>query len=136
MIQFDFSGLHELRAEIEGADTKVRRNVRTAVKTAAFRGKKMWAGAARSHMVDGSLAGYPPSIDYDIEGVGRGNTSGEIVAEIGPRVGGGGSLAIVEEAPGGVRGTPQRNREKIQQPLTEDLVRGILIAVGDGMGGT
>lgn len=136
-IEFDFSELNQLAADIAGAGTQVRRNVRTAVKTSAYRGKKMWATEAAGHIEDGSLSGYPGSIDYDLEGIGAGNRSGEISAEIGPVVGKGqGSLAIVEQTPGGVRGVPQRNQEKIEQPLAEDFVRGLLIAVSDdGLGG-
>ncbi len=132
-IEFDFSELNALAVDIAGADTRVRRNTLSAVKTSAFRGKKMWAAEAAGHVKDGSLGGYAGSIDYDVEG----NHSGEISAEIGPTIGKGqGSLGIVEETPGGVRGKPQRNREKIEQPLTEDFVRGMLAAVGDdGMGG-
>lgn len=132
-IEFDFSELNKLAVDIAGADTRVRRNTVKAVTTAAFRGKKMWKASADSHIGRGSLRNYGASIDYDIEGIGAGNRSGEISAEIGPVLGKGqGSLGIVEETPGGVAGTPQRNREKIKQPLTEDFVRGILAAVGDG----
>lgn len=135
-IEFDFSGLNELTADIVGADTRVRHNTVKAVKRSAFVGKKLWAEAARGHVDRGSLRGYPPSIDYDVEGIGSGSTSGEISAEIGPTLGKRqGSFGFVEEAPGGVRSKPQRNREKIEQPLTEDFVRGLLAAVGDdGLG--
>lgn len=135
-IEFDFSEINTLAADIVGADTRVRRNTVKAVKRSAFVGKKLWADAARGHVQDGSLAGFGKSIDYDVEGIGSGHTSGEISAEIGPTIGKGqGSLGIVEETPGGVRGKPQRSREKIEQPLTEDFVRGMLAAVGDdGLG--
>lgn len=137
-VEFDFSELQKLAVDIEGADTRVRRNTRKAVERSAFVGKKLWANSARSHNVHGSLRQYPASIDYDVEGIGAGNRSGEISAEIGPTLGKGqGSLGIVEEAPGGVAGKPQRNREKIEQPLMEDFARGILAAVGDdGLGET
>lgn len=130
-IEFDFSELNKFAATIEGAGTRVRRNVTKAVKTSAFKGKKLWVASAKSQ-VNRSLRGYPASIDYDTEGVGAGNTSGDISAEIGPTVGKAqGSLAIVELAPDGVRGKPQRNQERIEQELTEDFARGMLIAVSD-----
>lgn len=136
-VTFDFSELNELAADITDADKVVRRNTRKAVERSAFVGKKLWAASANSHTNRGSLRHYGASIDYDIEGIGAGNTSGEISAEIGPNLAKGqGPLGIVEEAPGGVAGTPQRNREKIERPLMEDFVRGMLTAVGDdGMGG-
>lgn len=135
-VEFDFSELNRLEVDLTDADTRVRRNTRKAVGRSAFVGKKLWAEAANSHINRGSLRNYGASIDYDIEGVGSGKTSGEIAAEIGPNLAKGqGPLGIVEETPGGVRGKPQRNREKIERPLTEDFVRGILAAVGDdGMG--
>lgn len=135
-MEFDFSELNALAVDIEGAGTRVRRNARKAVERSAFVGKKLWKESADSHIGRGSLRRYGASVDYDVQGVGAGNTSGEISAEIGPSPGNGqGSLAIVEETPGGVRGVPQRNREKIEQPLAEDFVRGMLAAVGDdGLG--
>lgn len=136
-IEFDFSELNKLAVDITEADTRVRRNTRKAVERSAFVGKQLWKASADSHVNRGSLRRYGASIDYDIEGIGAGNTSGEISAEIGPNLAKGqGPLGIVEEAPGGVAGKPQRNRQKIEQPLTEDFVRGMLAAVGDdGMGG-
>lgn len=100
-----------------------------------FVGKKVWRAEAR-RKVNKSLPHYPESIDYDIEGIGAGNTSGEIVAEVGPKLGGQGSLGIVEDSPGDVGATPQRNYIPAEKAIAEDLVRGILIAVGDGTGET
>lgn len=130
MITFDFSELNNLAVDIAGADARVRRNVKAAVKTAAFKGKKAWVGSARGQS-GRRLHGYPSSIDYDDVKVG----SGEISTEIGPSLGGQGSLGTVEEAPGGWRGKPQRNREKIMPAIQEDLTRGILIAAADGVEG-
>lgn len=134
-ISFDFSEVNRFAADLGRVGTRVRRNAVAAVKTSAFRGKKLWGDSARSQ-VGRSLRGYPASIDYDVKGIGAGNLSGEISAEIGPTVGKAqGSLAIVEETPGGVRGKPQRNRERIEKALTEDFVRGMLrAAADDGMG--
>lgn len=132
-IEFDFSELNTLAADVAGAGVRVAENAVKAVERSAFVGKKLWKASADSHIDHGSLRGYGRSIDYDKVQV---TASGEIGTEIGPNLAKGqGPLAIVEETPGGVAGKPQRNREKIKQPLTEDFVRGMLAAVGDdGMG--
>ncbi len=131
----DFSEVTDLAASIEGADTKVRRNTRKAVEHALNLGKKAWRREVDS---GGHLSRYPYSVDYDIEGVGTGNRGGEIVGEVGPNLGRAqGALGIVEDAPGGVNATPQKNYIIAADEMAEDLVKGLLIAVGDdGLGGS
>lgn len=129
-VTFDFSDLNALAVEIEKAPPAVGRNVEKALGVAANKGKTVWKRAIPGR---GHLKAYPHSIHYDRVKV-RG--AGELYTELGPDLGRAqGALGIVEDANGGVKSAPQRNYEKAQKVIAEDLVVGIEKAVGDGLGG-
>lgn len=132
-VTFDFSELDDLAVLIEDAPAKAGRNVEKALAVAAGKGKKKWTAEAKRKTRRGHLKAYPYSVDYDkVEVV----SAGLLETEVGPNLGRNqGPLAIVEESPGGVRGTPQRNRDSVEKVVAEDLTKGILLAVGtDGLG--
>lgn len=130
-VEFDFSELHKFEVTLDVATREVMDDITKAVKTAAYRGRQAWMKAARRR-AGTHLPGYPTSIDYDDVTV----TVGEVSTELGPNLGRNqGPLGIVEDAPGGVRAAPQRNYEDAEKVIEEDLVRGILAAIGDGFGG-
>lgn len=133
-VDFNFSELNELAVLIEGAPAPIGRNVEKALAVAAGKGKKSWTAEARKKSGrKGHLKAYPYSVDYDRVKV---VADGVLETEVGPNPGRAqGALAIVEESPGGVRGAPQRNRDVVEKVVEEDLVKGILLAVGDGLGG-
>lgn len=134
-VEFDFSELNELAVVIEGAAPKVGKNVEKALAVAAGKGKRKWTSEAKRKTRKGHLKAYPHSVDYDDVKV---TSVGVLETELGPNLDRNqGPLAIVEESPGGVRGAPQRNRDVVEKVVEEDLVKGILLAVGDdGLGGS
>ncbi|WP_336647527.1 hypothetical protein [Microbacterium sp. MMO-10] len=134
-IEFDFSEVNDFAAVLDQATPKVVDNLRVAVERSAFVGKEAWRLEAHRKS-DRHLPGYPAGIDYTMHEY-SGFGGGEIFAEVGPSPGRAqGSLGIVEEAPGGVNAKPQRNYLVAEEKMQEDLVRGVLIAVEDGLGGT
>jgi hypothetical protein len=127
-IDFDFSELHEFVVKIDQADEKVAANVKKAVGISALKGKRVWQAEAAGHRYSGR---YPASIDYD-------PVDSALSTDLGPnfnRSSGAAGLGIVEDSPGGVRGTPQRNYEKAEKVIEQDLVIGVLKAVDDSIGG-
>lgn len=133
-VEFDFSEIDALAVEIEGAAPAVGKNVEKALGIAALKGKRTWAVQAKRKSRKGHLKAYPYSVDYDNVKV---VSSGVLETAVGPNLDRNqGALGIVEDAPGGVRGTPQRNRDEVEKVVEADLVKGILLAVGDdGLGG-
>lgn len=128
-IEFDFSEVNRLAADLGDAPAKVIPNVRKAVEVTARNVKDDWRSGAKA--LSGAHAKrYPGSIDYTMEL----NTDGEIGAEIGPSLGGRwgqGSLGILEDAPGGVGSRPQKAGTKAAKKAEKDFENGLLKAVGD-----
>lgn len=130
-VEFDFSELNEFAVSIEGAAAGTGRNVEKALAVAAGKGKKAWIREAKRKNKR-TLRAFPYSIDYDEISVKDG---GILETEVGPNLDRNqGALGVVEDAPGGVAGSPQRNYEKAAQEIAADLVVGIAKAVDDGMG--
>lgn len=128
-IEFDFTELDRLAADLGKVPTQTRQNVRKAVEVTARGIKDDWRGFAKGPSGRHARA-YPSSIDYDIDGVGSGNTSGEIAAEIGPNLGRKqGALGFLEE---GVDQTPGQNAIPVVVRANEpDFIRGVLRAATD-----
>lgn len=122
---FDFSEMDKLAADLADAPAEVIPRVRKAVEVTARGIKDSWRDAAKSKVDRGHAKRYPSSIDYDM----LLDTDGVIGAEIGPSLTKAqGALGFLEDAPGGVRSTPQRNREKSLADNIEDFERGLLKA--------
>jgi hypothetical protein len=129
-VEFDFSEVHQFTVELENATADVMKNVKKAVSTSAYRGRQAWIRSARRR-AGTHLPGYPTSVDYDSVKF----IDGSAETELGPNLSRNqGPLGIVEDAPGGVNATPQRNYEAAERVIEQDLVSGILIAIGDGIG--
>lgn len=121
-IEFDFSEMDLLIADLSDAPTAVIPNIRKAVEVTARGMKESWREAARSVNGKGHARRYPASIDYDMQL----DTDGVIGAEIGPNLAKSqGTLGFLDEAPGGVRSAPQRSREKSIAENVKDFERGI-----------
>lgn len=99
--------------------------IKKAVGVSALKGKKAWQAAARARRFSGS---YPNTIDYD-------PVDANLSTDVGPNPnrGGASGLGIVEDSPGGVRGTPQRNYVKAEQVMGPDLEAGVAIAIDQAM---
>lgn len=123
-IEFDFTEMDALIADLGEVPAKARRNVRQAVEVTSRRIKDDWRGAAKAP--SGRHArGYPNAIDYDIEVVGDG-----VLAEIGPNLGRNqGQLGFLEE---GVDQTPGQNLVPlVVRANQDDFIRGLLKAATD-----
>lgn len=120
-----FDELHRLEIDLTSAPAESLPNIKQAVGISLRKGKRAWqekaAGSRR-------LPAYPSDISYETK-----ETRGEISGELGPTPGDVGSLAIVEDAPGGVRGTPKRNYLAAEQAIETDLPIGIAKAVSDAL---
>lgn len=131
-VEFDFSELDALAVTIEDAVPAVGKNVEKALAVAALKGKRKWVSEAKRKTRKGHLKAYPYSVDYDDVKV---TAVGVLETELGPNLGRNqGALGIVEDAPEGVRGSPQRNRDAVEKVVEADLVKGIMLAVGEGLG--
>lgn len=122
-IEFDFSELNKLAADIGNVPASVIPNVRKAVEVTARNIKDDWRDAAK-RANPGHARRYPSTIDYDMQL----DFDGAIGAVIGPKLGGQGSLGFLEEAGGGVRAAPQRNVDKALRNNLADFEKGILKA--------
>lgn len=71
---------------------------------------------------------YPATVSYDVSG-----NFPDYEAEIGPSLGGQGSLGILEDAPGGVRSAPQKARPEVMRSGEADFERGLDRAVDDAL---
>lgn len=120
----DFSELNKFIADLGDVPLKLVPNVRKAVEVTARHVKDDWRkGAKRS-----GLRKYAASIDYDMQL----DTDGSIGAEIGPNLGRvQGSFGFVEDAPGGVRSTPQHAGRKAAKANEADFIEGLIKAIGD-----
>ena len=124
-IEFDFSEVLSLAATIEDAPQAALPKIRQAVEITARHVKDDWRDDARRQN-PGQAKNYPSAIDYTME-----LSDGEIGAEVGPRVGGQGSLGILEDAPGGVGARPQKSGQKAARKNEDDFQRGLERAVAD-----
>lgn len=120
-IDFDFSELNKLSADLGEVPSKIIPLVRKAVEVTARNVKEDWqSGAAKASGSHARL--FPKSIDYDL-GL---ETDGGISAEIGPNRGRvQGSLGILEDAPGGVRSKPQNAGRKAAKKNEQDFITGL-----------
>lgn len=120
----DFSELRSLAADLLGAPAEVRPFVRKALQVTAHHIKDDWRqGANRS-----GLERYAADITYETK-----ETASGVSAEIGPTIGDAGSLGLVEDAGGGVRSAPQHAARDALEANEDDFVRGIDLAVADGL---
>lgn len=122
MADFDFSELDALSADLGQAPLKAIPLVRKAVEVTANNVKRDWRKFSAEHGVDGTLAQYPQSIDYDM----KLDADGEIGAEVGPNVSRPqGTFGIVEDANGGVGGYARRDYEAATKANEKDFIKGI-----------
>jgi len=121
-IDFDFSEILSLAADLSDAPAKVRPNVRKAVQVTAHHIKDDWRrGADRT-----GLGGYAADITYETK-----ELKDSIEAEIGPTIGDAGSFGLVEDANGGVRSAPQHAARDAARRNEADFIRGITLAAED-----
>ena len=120
-------GLHQFEVDLTGATKDALPNIKKAIGISALKGKRAWQDAARGHRY---LKAYVPSIDYD-------PVDSNFETDLGPNLNrrGAGGLGIVEDSPGGVRGTPQRNYVAAEKAIEVDLPRGVQIAIDQALRG-
>lgn len=120
-----FDDLHQFELDVTHAAVEAVPLIKKAVGISALKGKKAWQAKAAGHRYSGA---YPSSIDYD-------PVDANLSTDVGPNLNRGGSpgLGIVEDSPGGVRGTPQRNYLAAEAVIEEDLPRGVEIAIDQAM---
>ena len=121
-IDFDFSEILSLAADLGDAPAKVRTNVRKAVQVTAHHIKDDWRRAADRT----GLGGYAADITYETK-----ELKDSIEAEIGPTIGDAGSFGLVEDANGGVRSAPQHAGRTAARNNEADLINGLQIAIED-----
>lgn len=122
-----FDDLHRLELDVTRATADAVPLIKKAVGISALKGKREWQAAARGRRY---LDAYPPSIDYD-------PVDKNLSTDLGPnldRSTGAPGLGIVEDSPGGVRGTPQRNYLRAEAVIEPDLERGVEIAIDQALG--
>lgn len=121
--------LDELIRDLGAAPSKALPNIRKAVEVSSRMMKDEWQAEAKSRNgKKGHAKRYPSSITYDIF-----NTVGGVRGEIGPHLGGQGSLGFLEESPGGVRSAPQRNWQKPFKKVVKDFEDGLAKALEDSL---
>lgn len=121
-IEFDFSELMELAADLGDVPEKVAPNVRKAVQVTSHKIKQDWRKAADRT----GLSQYAGDITYETT-----ETRDSIEGEIGPTPGDGGSFGLVEEARGGVRSAPQHAGRDAARKNEKDFIEGLLKATED-----
>lgn len=128
-IDFDFSELNKLTADLGQAPVKMIPLVRKAVEITARNIKDDWqSSAAKASGQHARL--FPKSIDYDM-GL---DSDGAITAEIGPNLGRvQGSLGILEDSPGGVRSRPQNAGRKAAKKNEQDFMDGLAKAAEEAI---
>lgn len=103
------------------------RFVKPALERSAFKAKGKWQEIAKA--ASGAHAkGYPSKITYDVKG-----DFPSYEAEVGPTLGGQGSLGILEDAPGGVQSAPQKARPAVLREVEADFEKGLDRAVDDAL---
>ena len=124
-IDFDFSGLNTLTADLGTVPAKVIPKARQALEVSARNIKDDWRAEAKQANGRGHAKRYPGSIDYDLIL----DKDGSIGAEIGPNLAKvQGSLGILEESPGDVASAPQGNARKALRKNLADFEKGVLKA--------
>jgi hypothetical protein len=120
-----FDDFHRLELDLSEVADDSRDLVQKAVEVSAMKGKKAWREKAAGHSHSGR---YPYSIDYDPVDPAFFSTS------LGPKIGRkSAGLGIVEDSPGGVRGTPQRNYLAAEAAIEKDLPGGIEKAIDQAL---
>ena len=123
----DFTELYELAADLSGAGDEVGPFVKKAVEVTARNVRDDWRQGAEVGRGEGYSERYASSIFYDMK-YGR----GEIGAEIGPELGRpGGSAGFLEDAPGGVKVSPQHAGRNAVRANEADFVNGLEVALFD-----
>jgi len=148
-IDFDFSGVNTLIADLAQIPMETPKKVAAALERTAFSVNRDWTAEAKASNRKHAKR-YPYSVDYDLSVT----PGGQIQAEIGPNLGerggtsvlgtirnllanprgrrnnGGGQAAmgILEESKGGVDGEPQHNARRALRKNLADFERGILKA--------
>lgn len=121
-IEFDFSDLMKLAADLGDAPGKASQNVVKALHVTSRHIKDDWRKDANRT----GLRKYAVDMSYDIE-----TRDGAITSEIGPTPGDAGSLGLVEDANGGVRSAPQHAGRDAARKHEGDFISGVLKAVTD-----
>lgn len=119
--------LDGLIRDLGAAPAKALPNIRKAVEVSSRLMKDEWQSEAKL-VNTGHARRYPSTITYDIF-----NTIGGVRGEIGPHLGGQGSLGFLEESPGGVRSAPQRNWQKPFKKVAKDFEDGLAKALEDSL---
>ena len=123
---FDFSELNTLAADLGAAPVKVIPFARKAVEVTARNVKDAWRKEAKRK----GLKRYSTAIDYDM----KLKTDGMIGAEIGPNLGKAqGTFGFVEDAPGGVKSSPQHAGRNAAKSNEADFEKGLLQAGEDAL---
>ncbi|WP_442575870.1 hypothetical protein ACSBPH_01585 [Microbacterium sp. F51-2R] len=122
-----FDELHQFEIDLTNAAADALPLIKKAVGISALKGKRAWQEKARGHRYSGS---YPASIDYD-------PVDANFSTDLGPNLNrrGTAGLGIVEDSPGGVRGTPQRNYLAAESIIEDDLPHGVEIAIDQALRG-
>lgn len=122
-VEFDFTEVNELAAILEGVPNVAADNVRKALQVTSTNVKEEWRRAANRT----NLGQYSGDVTYETK-----VSKALVSAEIGPTADGdGGSLGIVEDAPGGVRSAPQHAGRDAARRNEKDFVKGVLIAAAE-----
>lgn len=121
-IEFDFSDLNRLAAQLGEVPDNAGENIRKAIQVSAFKVKRDWqANLSQSRAFSAGAA----SISYTTEYADR-----EIRAVIGARLGGVGSLVFINEF-GALSTAPKASGQKALQANQDDFVRGMSLALED-----
>ncbi len=122
---FDFSDVLAFEAELGDLPRETITNVRNGVEFAARATKDEFRGVAKA--ASGQHArGYPAAINYDVDL----KSDGEISAEVGPVLGGQGSLGILDDG-GAVNAAPQHASRKAAKVAEKELIIGVLKAIDE-----
>jgi hypothetical protein len=124
-LEFDFSDINKLAADLSNVAKNAGPKIRKAVEVSARNVKEDWRKPLQG---SGSVPGGAASISYDIKG-GNAIRGSEITAEIGPELGGAGSLVSALEDGFGGRQGPTGFGAAALQMNQEDFVRGLEIAL-------
>lgn len=122
-IEFDFSEVTKMVADLGQVERKSIPNIRKAVEVTARHVKDDSRKTAKRT----GLGGYAASFDYEMK-----YEDGSIGADIGPNLGRPmGSFGFVEDAPGGVLSAPQHALKRAAKKNEADFEKGLLKAIGD-----
>jgi len=125
-MSMDFSDLVAFEVELGDLPRETITNVRKGIEVAARATKDEMRGVSRG--ASGRHAKrYPSAMDYEL-GL---KSDGEITAEVGPKIGGQGSLGFLDEAPGGVTAAPQHAARAAAKVAEKELIIGVLKALDE-----